>query len=577
MPRIDPDSVQRVRDNADLVELVRGRVALQRRGGRWMGRCPFHEERTPSFGLLPPDSRRYYCHGCGATGDAFDWMQQQEGAGGFAEAVVALAERFGIEISYVEESPAEAAARQGRERRGELLERAAAFYAEYLWRADDAAPAREYLASRGIPEELVRRYRVGFAPTAGDALSRRALAQGYSREHLADAGLARARGGRASDFFVGRITFPIADARGRVQGFGARTLDPNERAKYVNSPEGPHFHKRHLLFGLAEARAAAARARWLVVAEGYTDVLGLVAAGVESAVACMGTSLTTEQLRLIARWASEVRLCFDPDAAGQRAAWRTVEAARGVPLTFSAVTLPEGSDPGDMAESEEGRRALAAAVDGSQPLLGSLIRLRVERAGRSPRDRQEALQDIASLLRDFPDGSVEKDEGVRVASGLLQLSQVAEERLRRASSHDAPATSRGTAPARGDSPQEVRERRLLAIAHALGDDARRYLESLSPESFAVDAHRRAFALLRDGNRDLESWPGDLVGVADAIRLESAAGEPTEAELRESVYRLELPMLRRRAADLRAAGDEAGSLHALDVARRVEAALRGVER
>jgi DNA primase len=576
VPRIAPESIQAVRDGADLVELVRGRVALTRRGGRWVGRCPFHEERTPSFSLLPPDSRRYYCHGCGATGDAFDWMQQQEGASDFAEAVVALAERFGIELSYDEESPGEVAAREGRERRAQLLDRAAAFYAEYLWRAADAAPARDYLRARGIPDELIRRYRVGFAPADGGRLSQGALRQGFTRDQLLDAGLARARGSRLADFFVGRITFPISDARGRVQGFGARTLNPEEPAKYVNSPEGPNFHKRDLLFGLAEARAAAAKGGWVVVAEGYTDVLGLVASGIDAAVACMGTSLTPEQLRLVRRWTSEVKICFDPDSAGQRAAWRTVEAARDVPLTLSAVSLPAGRDPGDLAADEEGRRVLADAVAASKPLLSSLITLRAAGAGRSPRDREAALQDITSLLRSFPDGSLEKDEGVRLASGLLHLPQGVEERMRQSARQAVPRPPESAPEPYAASTQEVRERRLLAMLLGLPDESEEILQDLSPGAFDLDQHRRAFELLREGRRDLDDWPPECAEVATALRVELAAGEPTEAELREAAYRLELPMLRRRATELRAAGDERGSLKVLDLARRFEAALRGSE-
>lgn len=575
--RITPESIQAVRDGADLVELIRGRVALTRRGGRWVGRCPFHDERTPSFSLLPPDARRYYCHGCGATGDAFDWMQQQEGAAGFTEAVVALAERFGIDIAYEEESPGEAAARASREARGALLERAAAFYAEYLWRAADAAPARDYLAARNISEELIRRFRIGYAPAAGDALARRALAQGYTREQLEESGLARARGSRMADFFHGRITFPIADARGRVQGFGARTLDPAERAKYVNSPEGPTFRKRHLLFGLAEARPAAARSGSIVVAEGYTDVLGLVASGVDAAVACMGTSLTTEQLRLINRWASEVKLCFDGDRAGQQAAWRSVEASRGVPLTFTAVALPPGKDPGDLAADEAGRAELAGLIGSAEPLVGSLIRARIARAGRSPREREEALEAVAGLLRHLPDSSVEKDEGVRVAAGLLQLSPALEERLRVSSREGAagrPAAPSGDAPVRRElSPQEVRERSFLAMALALPRAAEEQIAGLPAEAFMDDQHRAAFALLRRGEMDAERWPQELRELAAALMAEAAMGSPTQAELREGADRLRLPVLRRRAAELRQAGDEEGSLHALDLARRVEASLR----
>jgi DNA primase len=564
-------TIEAVREGSDLVELVRGRVSLVRRGGRWWGRCPFHDERTPSFSLLPPDFRRYYCHGCGATGDAIDWMREQEGAASFYEAIEALAERFGIPVRFEEESPRDAARREALERRRALLERAAAFYAEYLWRAEEAAPARDYLAGRGFSEDLVRRFRIGYAPGGGAVLAGRAIREGFPREALVDAGLARMRGGQAADFFAARIMFPIADSQGRVQGFGARTLDPKERAKYVNSPEGDHFKKRSLLFGLAEARAPAARAKHFVVAEGYTDVMGLIAAGVEPAVACMGTSLTSDQIRLLRRWAHEVRLCFDADAAGEQAAWRTVEAAAGVNIALSAVALPPGRDPGDLARDAEGRAALARAVDRSEPLVSSLIRSRVSRAGRSPREREAALEDIARLLRHFPD-SVEKDEGVRLTAGLLQLSQGLEERLRQSSRQDAPAAA--VVPERASAPQEVRERRFLAMAVALPGHARSYLEGLPPDAFQIEAHRRAFELMRSGVDDPEAWPDDLADVALAVRVELAAAEVSEAELREAAYRVELPMLERRASELRDAGDDEGRLQALDLARRVRAALRG---
>lgn len=571
MPLISPQSVESVRQGVDLVELVRGRVELVRRGGRWWGRCPFHEERSPSFSLLPPDFRRYYCHGCGATGDAITWMREQEGAASFGEAVQGLAERFGIPVSFEEESPDEARRRAALERRRRLLDRAADFYAAFLWRAEEAAPAREYLAGRGFPEDLVRSLRVGYAPGGGAVLSGRAQREGFGRDELVDAGLARRRGGQVADFFTARIMFPIADSQGRVQGFGGRTLDPAIRAKYVNSPEGPLFKKRSLLFGLAAARVAAARTKYFVVVEGYTDVMGLMAAGVESAVACMGTSLTNDQIRLLRRWAPEVRLCFDADAAGEGAAWRSVEAAADVNLAWSAVRLPIGQDPGEMAATEDGRAALARAVDASEPLVPFLIRSRVARSGGSPREREEALEAIGELLRRFPD-SVEKDEGVRLTASLLQLSQGMEERLRRASQMDA-APER-ILPARSSAPAEVRELRFLTMAVALPAEARPYLESLPTEAFQVEGHRRAFELIRAGSTDMDDWPEELADVALALRLEMSASAPSAAELREAAYRVELPMLERRAAEMRAAGDERGRLEALDLARRVRAALRG---
>src|SRR5262245_8399519 len=562
-------TIDAVREGSDLVELIRGRVSLVRRSGRWWGRCPFHEERTPSFSLLPPDFRRYYCHGCGATGDAIDWMREQEGAGSFFEAIEKLAERFGIPIEYSEEDEGRRARREARRLREELLERATAFYEAHFWQAAEAEPAREHLLRRGFGEALIRRFRIGYAPSRGRMLTERALQEGFSAAALQSAGLSRSGGG---DFFAARVMFPIADSQGRVQGFGGRTLDPGERAKYVNSPEGDHFRKRTLLFGLDQARSAASRSTYFVAAEGYTDVMGLAAAGVESAVACMGTSLTPEQLRLLQRWSSEVRLCFDPDEAGERAAWRSVQAAAGLQLSFSAVRLPPGKDPGDLAGDEEGRRDLARRITDAEPLVSSLIRSRVRRAGPSPRGRQEALEAIAELLKALPDDRLEKDDGVRLAAGLLQLSQGFEERLRQAVRQDAPSAA--VLPRPDLSPQEVLERRFLVMAVALPEAARTFLDSLPPEAFEVEAHRRAFELLRAGDADLDAWPEDLADVTLAIRVGLADADVSETELREAAYRVELPMLRRRAAAQRAAGDEEGWLRTVDLERRVRAALRG---
>lgn len=564
-------TVDAVRERADLVELVRDRVDLTRRGGRWWGRCPFHEERSPSFSLLPPDFRRYYCHGCHVSGDAIDWAQAQGGAGGFYEAIEQLAERFGIPVEYRDEDPATKARRAAEKAREDLLDRAATFFGRVLWQSAEAEPARRHLAERGFERPLIERFRVGYAPAGGTALAARALREGFTPDQMVDAGLGRRRGRTVTDFFTARIMFPIADAQGRVQGFGGRTLDPNERAKYVNSPEGPHFRKRTLLFGLAEARAAAARAKYFVVCEGYTDVMGMVASGIEPAVACMGTSLTAEQIALLRRWAPEVKLCFDADSAGEGAAWRSVEAAPEVNLSWSAVQLPIGQDPGDLARTAEGRADLARAVEGSKPLVSSLIRSRIARAGRSPRERDEALEAIAELLRRFPD-SVEKDEGIRVTAGLLQLSQGLEERLRHAVRRDAPPMA--VVPPREASPAEVRERRFLAMALALPAAAKPYLDSLPPDAFQLDGHRAAFEAIRAGAAAPDDLPQELHDVALALTLELADATPTVDELREAAYRVELPMLERRAAERRAAGDEAGRLEALDLARRVRAALRG---
>jgi DNA primase len=572
VPLIAPDSVSEILDSADLVELIRGRVNLVKRGNRWTGRCPFHDERTPSFSLIPPENKRYYCHGCGATGDAVRWMMEKEGATSFPDAIEALAERFGITVRYEQASPEEERKRRTDQRRLELLERAAAFYAAYLWRADEAQTAREYLIGRGFDEELLRGFRVGFAPADGAVLADRAIKQGYTTQELLDAGLGRQRGGRTTDFFVGRITFPITDLRGRVLGFGARTLDPNQRAKYVNSPEGPRFSKRRLLFGLAQARQAAASAGWIVVVEGYTDVMALAKAGITQVVACMGTSLTAEQVQELRRAAPRIRLCFDGDAAGQRAAWRTAQAAGAHLTDLEAVVLPAGADPGDLAQGD-GSERLRQVIDAHRPLAGYLIESRARRAGRSPAEREEALKDITDLLRMLPE-SVEKDDGIRFAVSVLQLSAGMEDHLRRSAQQPVGGADRAPTPAELPSLGAAweREHRLLVLAAALPGTATEELASLPEDAVGDPAHRAALALLRAGVPPAD-WPEDLESLANALRADPAADAATVEELREVIYRVQLPALERRAHALRDAGDAEGALRVIELLQRVRAALR----
>lgn len=560
MPRIAPESVEAVRRAADLVELVRGRTQVVRRGGRFWARCPFHDERTPSFCLIPPENDRYYCYGCGATGDAITWMREQEGAAGFGEAVEALAERFGVELRHEQGSPEEEARRASAERRLALLERAAAFYAGYLWAADECAPARDYLLGRGFDEALLRRFRVGYAPAGGSVLIRRAMEQGFTRDQLAEAGLARLRGAGAADFFAGRITFPISDRRGRVQGFGARTLDPAERAKYVNSPEGPGFRKRDLLFGLDLARATGARQGWVAVAEGYTDVMGLVASGVENAVACMGTSLTGAQMRALTGVAPQARLCFDADRAGEEAAWRTVEAGAGVPLELRAVRLPPGRDPGDLAGDGAGRAELRSAVERAEP------------PARPTRERCE--REITALFARFPD-SAAKDEASRLAVSLLGLSRTRADAFHAAAAERRPAARGGPPAAARERPgrEEALERDLLALALAQPGVAPEVLAELPDGALSTPELGRVAGLIVRGD-PVESWPDELTALAGELCARAADVDPSEPALREAAYRVQEQALERRVAGLRARGDEAEALRALTVLQHLRTASRG---
>jgi DNA primase len=233
--RLSQSSIEQVKEASDIVEVISAYTDLRRSGARFSGLCPFHDERTPSFSVDPRE-KLYHCFGCGVGGDVIKFVEEKEGLA-FAEAVEALAERYGVEIEREEEDPRVEEARRRRARLGELLERTAAFYVSFLWDAGEATKAREYLAGRGLGEEVLRRFGVGFAPSAWDTVLTRGQAAGYSPAELGAAGLlTRNKRGNPYDSFRRRIMFPIRDGRGRMQGFGGRALSADQKPKYKNSP-----------------------------------------------------------------------------------------------------------------------------------------------------------------------------------------------------------------------------------------------------------------------------------------------------------------------------------------------------
>ncbi len=278
MARIKDSSVEAVKAAADIVVVVEDRTRLRKVGGRYSGRCPFHEERTPSFSVNAVD-KLYYCFGCQAKGDVITFVRETEGLD-FTGAVEWLGQRFNVPIEYDESTPAADAARERRERLYKLLEQAASFYERYLWDADAAEFAREYLESRNLGVEAARLFRLGFAP-GGQTLADKARAAGFSDSELRAAGMLTPRG---RDYFARRLMFPLADARGRVIGFQARKLfeDDPLRGKYVNSAEGELFHKSAVLYGLHLARQTMAKDDRAVIVEGNTDVIALRQAGMSA-------------------------------------------------------------------------------------------------------------------------------------------------------------------------------------------------------------------------------------------------------------------------------------------------------
>jgi len=385
------EDIRAVREATDLVALISERVPLRRQGRRFVGRCPFHAERTPSFSV---DAERglYYCFGCQASGDAITFVRTTEGLD-FAGALRRLAERAGVRLREVDEDPAETLARRRRRTLVDAVAKAAQWYHERLLDGADAGPARAYLRSRGIDGAVVRRFQLGWAPERG-GLSR-ALA--LPSEVLCTAGLAYQREGGTVDAFRGRVIFPILDHGGQSVALGGRVLPGREGGpKYRNSAESPIYAKRRVLYGLSWARAEIVARGFAVVSEGYMDVIGLHQAGVPVAVAACGTAFGEEHAELLGRFAERVVLAFDGDEAGQRAMERVEAVARAAGLELAVARLPAGRDPADLARDDP--ETLREAVERAEPYLRFQLRRLVSSADRSSPDARARVEEQALRL-----------------------------------------------------------------------------------------------------------------------------------------------------------------------------------
>ena len=513
MPRIKDESVDRVKAAMEILPVVEEHVRLRKSGGTYKGLCPFHQERTPSF-TVSPARGTFKCFGCGEGGDAITFVEKIENVD-FVSAIEHLARRFGVELEYEEVSPEQERRRRRDERLRALLERAAEFYSRVLWESELGAPAREYLASRGLGEEICREFRLGYTP-GGARLASRAREEGYTQEELQTVGLANRRG---NDYFQRRIVFPLADRSGRVRGFQARKLHDDDplQAKYVNSPEGELFRKGDLLYGLDTARQAIAREDRAVVVEGNTDVIALRQAGFAPVVASMGTALTPAQLRELTRLTKRLFLCFDADAAGQDATLRGMELAVRDGFTVRVVSLPPGTDPADDPAAFEEQLAT--------PVSYAVHRVRLEHA--RARDPQAAFAAIQGFLTSQPE-SPDRFDATQVASGLLGLPP---------EMYAALAPARSAAGRVGSISEKALdaggrlEREALAgvLAHP---ELRPLLAEISEDHFDADAHRAIRAQLV---ADEDLGAGDLAelnAIADASGISKEAGEQLLLRLRE---------------------------------------------
>jgi DNA primase len=439
LARIPREVVDAVRDRTDIAEVVQRHVKLVRRGRNFVGLCPFHQEKTPSFNVIQ-DKGIFHCFGCQAGGDVFKFLQLVAGLS-FGEAVRELATAAGVTVEERELSPAERDALRARATLYDVLEAATVYFENVLWTRKEGAPARDYLARRALGDEITRKARVGFAPPGWHNL-RDHLAARYTEPLMRDAGLVRPGDRGSYDTFRDRVIFPIRDERGRTVGFGGRVLE-GDGPKYLNTPETRLYQKSAVLYGIDLARAAIGQKDRVIVVEGYMDVLSLHQAGFTEAIATCGTALTAEHLERIRRLTRNVVLLLDGDEAGLRAAEKALPLFLGGGILPWRLELPDAKDPDELVR-EQGPEAMEAALERREPLLEWTLGRKLAAAGPGAQARERVLEEVAPWLLAAGDNALI----TAVARRLGVTEPHVEKRL-------AELRTRADAPTRNPDPPET--------------------------------------------------------------------------------------------------------------------------
>jgi DNA primase len=427
MARYGDNAIDEVRQRADIVEIIGAHVRLRRAGRNFVGLCPFHNEKTPSFSVNA-ERGFYHCFGCGAGGTVFNFIMKVEGLS-FPEAIRSLAARYGVTLPEVKNDGPGAAEREALQKANQT---AAEFYAHVLWNTPDGEQAREYLDSRSISVETAHAFMLGFSPARPAS-----LAKALEKRGLTDAGIKAGVVKRDAmglhDAFRARVMFPIRDAQGKVIAFGGRVLDAR-MPKYLNSPESPAYSKARTLYGLHEARAAIASQDRVIIVEGYFDVIALWQAGFRETVASCGTSLTVDQLRLLSRYTKNVLACFDGDNAGRKASLRALEIFLQAGLLGRGIFIPSGFDP-DTLVRERGAAFLEELIAASELLVDYFLKEQAREAKGSLEGRARSAEKVAELLK-LVGNPFEFDLLARKAAELLG---VGEDTLRKAARQSGPS------------------------------------------------------------------------------------------------------------------------------------------
>jgi DNA primase len=553
------NTIDEIKARLDIVDLVSESVQLRHAGKNYTGFCPFHaNSRTPAF-VVFPDTGTWRCFGqCNEGGDIFRYVMKKEGLD-FPEALQRLADRAGVVLQP--QTPQYQAEQEEHERLHQLLEETATFYRHQLVQTPAGKPALEYLQKRGLKDETIERFGLGYAPSSFEATSAYLYRKGYSEEDLLQAGLLSQRdGGGAYDRFRNRVTFPIRDVTGKLTGFGARILDPNDIPKFLNSPQTILFDKGRTLYGLDQARKAIRAQDQVVIVEGYLDVIALHQEGFQNSVSPMGTALTEAQLHLLKRFTRRIVLALDPDAAGEKATLRGLEITRqamdhATELTFDArgllrhearlqadvrvTTLPDGQDPDDVVLQDPAN--WSRIVEGAKPVVIHVMdTLAAGQNLEDPKVKSQVAAQVIPLIEDVAN-PVERDAYRQRLARLLKVDERSltgagpQSRMgrgrpnqrQRATPPDQPKPSGAIEAAFLASPTFLLENFCLSflvkkpeLIHLLDRKLQEGgLGRLDSTDFSHTEHQMIFKLVQESVEQTEAEPGDYVlsHVDEALR------------------------------------------------------------
>ena len=515
--KIPDDKIDEIRAATDIVDLIGGFVRLKKRGKNYLGLCPFHTEKTPSFNVSP-DRQMYHCFGCGVGGNVFTFLMEMDKMS-FVEAVRTLAKNAGIDLSEPGRSGDDGSPTE-QDRAYALCRLAGQYFHGNLTGTQEGKMALEYLRHRGISDQMITHFGLGYALNSWEAFVAYAKEQGYSADFVVKYGLARKRDdGSYYDYFRGRVIFPVFTATGRTVGFGARKLrEDDPLGKYINSPETPLFNKSRILYGLSQSKETIRASDTAVLVEGYMDLISFYQAGFRNIIASSGTALTAEQIALVRRYTTSITIVYDADSAGSRAAMRGIDLVLAQDMDVKVARLPAGEDP-DTFVRNKGADPVRDLLAGAGSFVDFIIAARREKEnGQTPEERSRTvrllLQTVArmpdALKRDFYLKHIAEKFDLRESTLQAELARTLRTADAAGGGTFAPPSAGGRAA--GDStrhspaapvPQE--ERDLFTAILRGGEEVARFVrEHLSPEECSHPTTRALAARLFERLEEEES-------------------------------------------------------------------------